>query len=120
MPGCCAKALLECQTPNGYIAAMNGSDLDAAPENARRKRLYFRSLRRGFKEVDLVFGTFARDRLAELNAAELDAYEALLEAPDQDVWLWLQGKSDVPPSYHTSVFEELKALCRRQSPDWIR
>jgi antitoxin CptB len=99
---------------------MTGSDLDDAPENARRKRLYFRSLRRGFKEVDLVFGTFARDRLAGLAAAELDAYEALLDVPDQDVWLWLQGKSDVPPAYHTSVFEELKALCRRQSPDWIR
>jgi antitoxin CptB len=99
---------------------MNGSDLDDAPENARRKRLYFRCLRRGFKEVDLVFGTFARDRLAGLNAAELDALEALLEAPDHDVWLWLQGKSDLPSSYHSSVFEELKALCRRQSPDWIR
>ncbi|MGC8534595.1 MAG: succinate dehydrogenase assembly factor 2 [Rhizomicrobium sp.] len=99
---------------------MNGSDLDDAPENARRKRLYFRSLRRGFKEVDLVFGTFARDRLAGLNAAELDAYEALLEAPDQDVWLWLQGMSEAPPSYQTSILEQLKALCQRQSPDWIR
>jgi antitoxin CptB len=99
---------------------MTGSDLDDAPENARRKRLYFRSLRRGFKEVDLVFGTFARDRLAGLTAPELDAYEALLDAPDQDVWLWLQGKSAVPSAYDTSVFEELKALCRRQSPDWIR
>lgn len=99
---------------------MNGSDIDDAPENARRKRLYFRSLRRGFKEVDLVFGTFARDRLAQLGPAELDAYEALLDLPDQDVWLWLQGKADVPPSHQTTVFEELKALCRRQSPDWIR
>ncbi len=99
---------------------MTAPDLDDPPENARRKRLYFRSLRRGFKEVDLVFGTFARDRLAGLTTTELDAYEALLEAPDQDVWLWLQGKSEAPLSYHTSVFEELKALCRRQSPDWIR
>lgn len=90
------------------------------PADPRLKRLYFRSLRRGFKEVDLVFGTFAQAGLASLSAAELDAYEALLDAPDQDVWLWIQGKETPPPGFDTPVLARLGALCRRDHPGWIR
>ena len=100
---------------------MSSQPPENAPESPleiRRKRLYFRALRRGFREVDLIFGTFAADGLKSLGEAELDQFEALLDAPDQEVFLWLQGKAPVDPAYDTPVFARLKALCHRDQPTW--
>lgn len=86
--------------------------------DVRRKRLLFRSIRRGFREVDMIFGTFANAELATLTEAELNDFEALLHAPDQDVYLWLQGKAPVPSEFDTAVFTRMKALCARKNPVW--
>src|SRR5436190_24168283 len=85
---------------------------------ARRKRLLFRAKRRGFKEVDLIFGTFAVAELERLTHKELDAFEALLGAPDQDVYAWLRGAEPVPSAFDTTVFARMKALCARKEPTW--
>jgi succinate dehydrogenase flavin-adding protein (antitoxin of CptAB toxin-antitoxin module) len=41
-----------------YIRAMDEVEQGGSSEN-RRKRLLFRAQRRGFKEVDLIFGAYA-------------------------------------------------------------
>jgi len=84
----------------------------------RRKRLRFRAQRRGFKEVDLIFGAFADAHLADLSSDEMDQFEALLEAPDPDVYRWLKGDEDVPGEYDTAVFAKMKALCARGKLAW--
>ena len=84
----------------------------------RRKRLLFRAQRRGFKEVDLIFGAYADLHLAALDEAGLDQFEALLTAPDQEVYAWLRGAQPVPESYDNSVFAGLKALCAQAAPRW--
>ena len=84
---------------------------------ARRKRLLFRARHRGFREVDLIFGTFAADALADMTDAELDAFEALLGVPDQEVYAWLQGAPPAP-AHDTPVFARMKALCARKNPTW--
>ena len=84
----------------------------------RRKRLLFRAQRRGFKEVDLIFGQYAENTLAILDAGGLDQFEALLTAPDQDVYAWLRGAAPVPPEYDNPVFAGLKQVCVQQSPRW--
>lgn len=84
----------------------------------RRKRLLFRAQRRGFKEVDLIFGAYAQAQLMRLDAAALDQFEALLAAPDQDVYAWLRGAASVPPEFDNPVFAGLKAVCQQQSPRW--
>ncbi|HVV27140.1 MAG TPA: succinate dehydrogenase assembly factor 2 [Rhizomicrobium sp.] len=84
----------------------------------RRKRLLFRAQRRGFKEVDLIFGQYAENRLAAMDEAALDAFEALLAAPDQDVYAWLRGAAPVPPEYDNAVFAGLKAVCAQKNPRW--
>jgi len=84
----------------------------------RRKRLLFRAQRRGFKEVDLIFGTFAAQEVSTLDEAGLDALEALLDAPDQDVFAWLKGEIPLPPAYDTPVFARIRALCSRKDPSW--
>jgi antitoxin CptB len=84
----------------------------------RRKRLLFRAQRRGFKEVDLIFGAYADAHLAGLDKAGLDQFEALLTAPDQDVYAWLRGAAPVPVEYDNPVFAGLKQMCGQQNPRW--
>jgi antitoxin CptB len=76
----------------------------------RRKRLIFRSWRRGFRELDLVLGAFADQRLAELGEAELSEYEALLEVPDQRLYAWIIGREPTPAEYEGRVMERLRRL----------
>lgn len=92
--------------------------MNDAPIELRRKRLGFRASRRGFKEADAIFGAFAVLHLDELNAAELDAFEALLDVPDQIVYDWLCGFAPVPTLYDTSVLLRLRAICNRKNPVW--
>ena len=84
----------------------------------RRKRLLFRAQRRGFKEVDLIFGAYADAALGRLDEAGLDQFEALLTAPDQEVYAWLRGAEAVPADYDNAVFAGLKAVCEQQQPRW--
>jgi antitoxin CptB len=85
---------------------------------ARRKRLLFRAQRRGFKEVDLIFGTFAAAELGSMTDTELDAFEALMTVPDQEIYAWLQGAISVPPGYDTPIFRRMQLLCGRKEPKW--
>ena len=96
---------------------MNDVDKGGSSEN-RRKRLLFRAQRRGFKEVDLIFGAYAEVSLWSLNEAELDQFEALLTAPDQEVYAWLRGAEPVPAQYDNPVFAGLKAVCGRKGFQW--
>ncbi len=96
---------------------MDDSEQGGSSEN-RRKRLLFRAQRRGFKEVDLIFGAYAQDMLWTLDAIGLDQFEALLTAPDQDVYAWLRGAEPVPADHDNAVFGGLKAVCGRKNPQW--
>jgi antitoxin CptB len=78
----------------------------------------FRCQRRGFKELDLIFGAFASAHLNELSEAELGQLDALLNAPDNNVYAWLRGQLPVPDVFATPVFEKLRAVCNRKDPAW--
>lgn len=75
----------------------------------RRKRLILRAWRRGFQEMDLICGQFADARAADLSEADLTAFEALLQAPDQDVYDWVLGRSPPPRDHDTPLFAQLRA-----------
>ncbi len=96
---------------------MTDREQGGSSEN-RRKRLLFRAQRRGFKEVDLIFGAYAEANLAGLDEAGLDQFEALLTAPDQEVYAWLRGAEAVPADHDNAVFAGLKACCTQQNPRW--
>ena len=76
----------------------------------RRKKLKFRAWRRGFREIDLILGRFADQRLADLDEEGLNAFEALLEAPDQDVYLWITEEAPVPAEYDTPTLAQIRAF----------
>ena len=78
-------------------------------EDARRKRLSYRAWHRGTKESDIILGTFADAKLAELDAAGLDAFEALLDVPDPVIYEWVTGRSPVPDEMDTPLIRDLLA-----------
>lgn len=75
--------------------------------DTRLKRLIFRSVHRGCKETDLVFGQFASQTLPSLPPAQLDIYERLLDEDDADIWQWLIGNQPCAPEY-APLIEALK------------
>ncbi|MEL6234336.1 MAG: succinate dehydrogenase assembly factor 2 [Pseudomonadota bacterium] len=71
----------------------------AEAPDVRLKRLAMRSSRRGMREMDLILGSFARRALPLLGEDALDAYEMLLDEPDQEILDWITGRAAVPPAY---------------------
>ena len=76
----------------------------------RRKRLLYRSVYRGNKENDILLGQFARAHISGFDAAELDQYERILSAADNDIYDWVAGKVEVPPEQDTPVLRRLLAF----------
>lgn len=81
-----------------------------SPSDIRRKRLLFRSWHRGTREADLILGSFAEAYLARFDAARLDAYEALLDCDDADLFDWIAGRAAPPPEYDSEVTRLLLAF----------
>ncbi|MBR9835460.1 MAG: succinate dehydrogenase assembly factor 2 [Alphaproteobacteria bacterium] len=73
----------------------------------RRKKLKFRAWRRGFREMDLLMGTFADAHIANLSEADLDEFERLLATPDWDVFAWLVGQKPIPDNYRSDLLDRL-------------
>lgn len=69
----------------------------------RRRRLLFRSVRRGTKESDLIIGGFAKAWLDLLDDSQLDRFEALLNQNDPEVLSWILGLKSPPPAYDHDV-----------------
>ena len=81
----------------------------------RRKQALFRAQRRGFKELDLIFGAFADAHLDSLNPAEVEQFEALLSVPDWQMFDWVMGHVSVPATHDSAVFARLCAYRRNLS-----
>jgi antitoxin CptB len=79
-------------------------------DRARLNKLKFRAWHRGFREADLILGPFADRRLAGLAPEELDAFERLLEAADQDLYEWIVGRTPTPTEHDTAVMAQIKAF----------
>ncbi|MDE2285732.1 MAG: succinate dehydrogenase assembly factor 2 [Hyphomicrobiales bacterium] len=79
----------------------------------RRRKLLFRAWRRGVREMDLIIGRFADVHIASLDAAGLDDFERLIEAPNAALYAWVTGAEAVPADYDTAVLASLKAFHAR-------
>lgn len=79
-------------------------------KDARLKKLRFRAWRRGFREADLILGPFADQHVPDFSDAELDAFEALLEVPDQDLYAWILGRVATPAEFDGRLMDRLKAF----------
>ena len=69
----------------------------------RRKRLRFRANHRGTKELDIYVGGFADSSLADLNAGQLDKFEAILESDEVSIFHWISGREAVPSEHDHDI-----------------
>ena len=57
----------------------------------RRRKLTFRAWRRGFKEMDLLMGTFADKYIEDMSDAELEAFNEMARHGFQKTWKFGTG-----------------------------
>ena len=74
----------------------------------RRKRLLYRCQHCGMKENDILLGGFARRHMAELEDADVERLEAILEAGDNDLYDWITGKAPVPAAHDHALMTRLR------------
>lgn len=79
----------------------------------RLKRLKIRAWRRGIKEMDLILGQYVDDCGAALDAAQLDALEALMEESDLDLYSWVTGRAE-PPAAHAESLSRITSYALRK------
>lgn len=76
----------------------------------RLKRLKYRAWHRGFREADLILGPFADNHAEAMTSDQLDAFEELLEQPDQDLYEWIVEKTPTPAEFDGEVMNLIKAF----------
>jgi antitoxin CptB len=76
----------------------------------RRKRLLWRASRRGIKEMDLIVGGFAEAHLPAMDEAALDAFERLLDIPDQDLLSYATLQVEVPGHLRSPMLDAVLAF----------
>ena len=57
--------------------------------------------------MDLILGRFWDRFGADLDDATLDAYEALLDESDQDLYRWMSGQN-APPQVHAPLVARIQ------------
>lgn len=73
----------------------------------RLKRIRIRCWRRGTKEMDLLFGRYADEALTALTDDDLDAFEALMDENDNDLYLWISA-AEAAPEQHTGALRRVQ------------
>ncbi|MCA0940204.1 succinate dehydrogenase assembly factor 2 [Yangia mangrovi] len=81
------------------------AELTGETREHRLKRLRMRSMRRGTKEMDIILVRYADARLEAMTEAELDAYEALLDEYDPDLYQWISGQRPAPEELRPLIAE---------------
>ena len=83
--------------------------------DSRLKMLSYRAWRRGIRETDLILGPFADAYLHTLTPGQLDAFEALLDLPDQDLYDWYKG-AKAPAAVDGEVLAMIRAFSPSDGP----
>jgi len=59
------------------------------------------------RELDLILGRFASQKIAIMRDDELDAFEKILSFEDSDLIGWLSGQVAIPPEYDCPLLHEI-------------
>lgn len=91
---------------------MTGTTRTSEGLDTRRRRLLYHCWHRGTREMDLIMGRFADAVIGTLNESELDDFERLSAAPDQDLYAWITGDKPVAVTEDTVMFRRLRDFIR--------
>jgi antitoxin CptB len=79
-------------------------------KDAEQRRLAWRC-RRGMLELDIVLQHFIAQHFSHLTLAELQAFDEMLEMPDNDLWNALQFKNlHLKSAAQQSIMDKLHAM----------
>lgn len=79
-----------------------------------QKKLIYSSWHRGMREVDLILGPFAGIYVPDYSPLQLEQYEAILNATDQDLLDWIYKRKALPPEYNNPVMQQVIAFANRE------
>jgi antitoxin CptB len=79
-------------------------------DETRIGRVRFRAWRRGFREADLILGPVAESLVRGMSETELDAFEALLDQTDHDLYAWIVGTETPPAEFDNPMLARLRAF----------
>ncbi len=74
-----------------------------------RDRIRWRC-RRGLLELDIVLGRFLDQELDALSPADREAFKALLELSDNDLWDMVSGRTEAEPGPQDRLIKRLRSL----------
>ena len=77
-------------------------------DTTRRRRILFRARHRGTYENDLMIGGYVARHIGAMDAATLDALEALMDLPDPDLADWLSGRRPIPPEHDSPLLRAMR------------
>jgi antitoxin CptB len=95
---------------------MTGTILSSADLDPRRRKILFRAWHRGLREMDLIMGGYADAHLANLDEADLDRFEILIEQADRDLLHWILDETDIPVEFDTVLLRAIRSHHNHQSP----
>jgi len=73
----------------------------------RRKRLLYRSTHRGMKEMDALLGGYAAKHLDNMSAADLSAFEALMDESDNDLMNWILERESSSEAGYEAILRKI-------------
>ncbi len=83
--------------------------------SAHQRKIIWRASHRGLKELDILLGAYARERVPTMSDGDLRDLELLLAVSDNEIYDWLVRGEPVPEGYRNAVLEDL--LAYRLTPD---
>ncbi len=72
------------------------------------ERVRWRS-RRGLLELDIVLGRFIESHYLQLNESEQQAFEELLDMPDNPLWDMIAGRQEATQDAQRALLEKIKS-----------
>lgn len=60
--------------------------------------------------MDLVMGRYADAHAMTMALPDIDIFEALMEAPDPEIFAWITGAKPTPPNFETPLLQQIRAF----------
>tara|TARA_B100002051_G_scaffold242019_1_gene246944 strand:- start:619 stop:882 length:264 start_codon:yes stop_codon:yes gene_type:complete len=71
------------------------------------KKLLFRSMHRGTKEMDIILGNFAKIHLDSFSGDDLNEFEKILDIPDDKLFSWYMKQTEIPSIINNKILKLL-------------